>query len=375
MIAAPIGIFIGGDQIGDVIQGKEGQLHRYTRVFSLALGAQIAASLWIILVPFKKNIHKSKSQVFEGQDSAECFAQSENAIVQESKTSDEEQRPLLDKRQTSKTNREIEKIDKVLDLSLSYQNSGSLDRPIDFNKNSIEVRLPVTSPQTEPIRQSPEDMHWYDMFKDLFDLQNVRDLWHTCSKKRENGKRGEIWILVVSMTLITLTNNGALVIMFQFVQRVYEWDAQIFSIVNASTLLLTSVAVIVIVPFLLKVCKMSNMSLSIVGIISIYLQNLIRGSILNAEAFYVSYIFGSLAYVPPISVRSKLSTIVDQNEENKVFGLMATLETITPFVGSILYSTVFTATIAAYPGCVFQMSTAILLIPLIGFVYIANYCE
>ena len=342
--------------------------------------AQILAALWIIFVPFEKSIHRNKSQVFDNQlpveeTSLETSGHSKNK-TKESSVSKEEQQPLLNKSSfTSATNQEIEKIDSILNLSLSYQKSNSYDKPIDWNDNSVEIAILTVTKSTEPTKLLPEEMHWYDMFKDLFDLQNVRDLWHTCSKKRENGKRGEIWILVISMTLITLTNNGAHGIMFQFVQRAFQWDAQIFSIVNASTLLLTSVAVILIVPFLIKVCKLSNMSLSIVGIFSIYMQNLIRGSILNAEAFYISYVFGSLAYVPPISVRSKLSTIVDQNEENKVFGLIATLETITPFFGSILYSTVFNATIAAYPGLIFQMSTAILLVPFIGFVYIANYCE
>ena len=330
-------------------------------MFAIGLAARVLATIWVIVIPLEKSIFDQKpSGLVVIPDSSG----GQPSIVVDSSNSYDERKPLIDRSRVGSTEKQIKKVEKILQLSLSLSIS-----------IQPEVR-PQQTPDVIPTSTQPsEDVHWYVMFKDLIDIQNVRDMWKTCTKRRSDGKRGEIWILLMSLTVITLTNNGSNGVMFQFVQKVFEWNAEVFSIVNASTLLITSLSVVVIVPTLIKICHLSNMSLSIVGIISILSQNLIRGTLLNAEAFYVSYAFGSMAYVPAISVRSQLSTIVEQTEENKVFGLLATFETMTPFVGSILYNTLFSATIATYPGLVFHFSAALLLIPFIGFVYIANYCK
>jgi len=161
--------------------------------------------------------------------------------------------------------------------------------------------------------------------------------------------------------------------MFQFVQRVFQWNAQIYSIVNSLVLVITSISVAIIVPILIKVLKCSDISLSMIGVMSLFIQNIIRGTILSENAFYLSFIFGSLAHVPPISVRSKLSKIVNENEKNKVFGLLSTLETIVHFISSIIYSIIFESTLVSYPGLVFQISCIFLFIPLLGFIQISLY--
>jgi len=311
-------------------------------VFALGLIAQVLASIWIIFIPFEKSLNEREENIDTNHNRVIDENDTQIEIAEKTLESTDETEPLINK-STNRTS---------IDLTVSEEVNPRVETVI------IEYK-----------------MRWFHMFKDIIDIQNVRDMWNTCTKPRSDKRRAEIWILFISLALITLTNNGSNVVMFQFVQKVFLWDAQIYSIVNSSVLVMTSISVAIIVPILIKVLKVSDLSLSIIGVMSLYIQNIIRGTILNENAFYVSFIFGSLAYVPPISVRSKLSNIVDENEENKVFGLLATFETLTPFLSSIIYSTIFELTLVSYPGLVFQMSCAILFMPLLGFIYIDLFCK
>jgi hypothetical protein len=343
-IANPLGIFIGGKLISGPFLGTNGQLHNYMIVFTIGLIAQILATIWIIIIRFEKSLAETEKN----------FDQNYNHIKDEN-------------------DRQIENAEKLIEWT--DEREPLLQKSI--HENSLDIRVSEVLTIEENSRLgivfSDKKRRCFYIFNDLIDLQNIRDMFKTCTKHRSDGRRGQIWILFISLPLIMLTINGSQIVLFQFVQKVFQWDAEIYSIVNSLVFIITAITVAIVVPILIKVFKVNDISLSIIGVLSLYTQNLIRGTILNENAFYLSFIFGSLAYLPPISVRSKLSNIVDKNEENKVFGLLATFETLTPFVSSIIYSTIFEATLVSYPGLVFQISSVFLLIPLLGFINISLF--
>lgn len=71
-----------------------------------------------------------------------------------------------------------------------------------------------------------------------------------------------------------------------------------------------------------------------------------------------------------ISVRSKMSRIIDSHEVTQIFGALTMIEVLCPFIASAIYINIFNATMATYPTLIIQISTVILIIPLIIFMYI-----
>jgi PCFT/HCP family folate transporter-like MFS transporter 1/3 len=319
-------------------------------VFIIGLIAQILAAIWIIIIRFEKSLAKAEKSLAKTEKS---FDQNYNHTKDENDIKIQNAEKLIER---------TDECEPLIQKSI--------------HENSLDVRVSQELSLEESLRLGvvfSDSKRCFYIFNDLIDLQNIRDMFKTCTKHRSDGKRGQIWILFISLPLIMLTINGSYIVLFQFVQKVFQWNAEIYSTVNSLVFIMTAITVATVVPILIKVFKVNDISLSIIGVLSLYIQNLIRGTILNENAFYLSFIFGSLAYVPPISVRAKLSHIVDKNEENKVFGLLATFETLTPIVASIIYSTIFEATLVSYPGLVFQISCVFLLIPLLGFINISLF--
>ncbi len=174
------------------------------------------------------------------------------------------------------------------------------------------------------------------------------------------------------MTIVTMTNRSVGVLMFQFVQKVYAWDAGTYSTVN-STLYIAShlFGLLLVTPILTRLVKVGDSSLLILGLISLFGQNFLRGTVIEVAAFAASYGFGSITSIIAVAVRTKLSRLAPPEEQNRLFGVLTMLETTAPLLGITVYSAVFNATLSWLPGFVFQLSCALLLIPLALAVYVA----
>lgn len=86
---------------------------------------------------------------------------------------------------------------------------------------------------------------WWHHFKDIFEVRNVKEMVDTCTVQRPNFGRAKIWMLFLAMFCVSLANQGAMTIMFQFVQKLYKWDAKMLSIVNSFVFVGTAVVVAV----------------------------------------------------------------------------------------------------------------------------------
>lgn len=108
------------------------------------------------------------------------------------------------------------------------------------NDNQINEKIKNEEKQKNPIQM-------------LFDLNNVVEMFTTCLKKRDNHVRAQIWLLFLSMIIYLLSHSGPYVFLFQFVQRVYDWNAEIYSYAYALSNFFQSVALLTVVPYLVKV--------------------------------------------------------------------------------------------------------------------------
>ena len=192
------------------------------------------------------------------------------------------------------------------------------------------------------------------------------------TKRRPHRAHLFIWLLLTTMTIVTMTNRSVGVLMFQFVQKVYAWDAGTYSTVNSSLYIASHLfGLLLVTPILTRLVKVGDSSLLILGLISLFGQNFLRGTVIEVAAFAASYGFGSITSIIAVAVRTKLSRLAPPEEQNRLFGVLTMLETTAPLLGITVYSAVFNATLSWLPGFVFQLSCALLLIPLALAVYVA----
>ena len=122
----------------------------------------------------------------------------------------------------------------VISQSSKQQNGGSVKIDVGNNYKEFENVNPI---------------------KLLFDIKNVVEMIKTCTKKRTNYIRLQIWLLFLSMVTYILSREGSNVFMFQFVERVYQWDAEQYSYGLSLNTLCNAIFLLTIIPFVIKVIK------------------------------------------------------------------------------------------------------------------------
>ena len=153
-------------------------------------------------------------------------------------------------------------------------------------------------------------------------------------------------------------------------EQVYHWDATEFSNANGITAGITAICVISAMIILVKILKIDDVILTILGNVSFLIGCIIRGSIENIFGFYLSSAFIGMTAIIPIGTRSKLSKIVDENESGKVFSLLSTCETISPILGSLLYAGIFALSVNSYLGLTYHSCAAFTAIAVVSLLFI-----
>ncbi|CAG2176864.1 unnamed protein product, partial [Oppiella nova] len=118
----------------------------------------------------------------------------------------------------------------------------------DPEKDSI---VSVDDRVHQKLKKFEDNKHIHPM-KLLFNTNNVKEMWRTCSKKRDKRVRRQIWLLFLADAIYLLDHVGPFIFMYQFSQKVYSWDSSTYS--NGSTIekISSSVATMIFGAILLK---------------------------------------------------------------------------------------------------------------------------
>ncbi|CAG2105249.1 unnamed protein product [Medioppia subpectinata] len=197
----------------------------------------------------------------------------------------------------------------------------------------------------------------------LLNLGNVKQMFTTCFKRRPNHLRRQIWLLFLSMTCYMVSHIGPVFFMYQFTQKVYAWDSMTYSNGASIAIIAITAGTMIIAPILLKVFKFRDTTLSMVGLVSYFILNLVRGLVLTPAGYYYSLIGGCLGGVASIGIRSHFSKIIRLDELGKVFSGLSAIEALTPLISAALFTGIFNATMDSMPGLSLIVVAVILIIP------------
>jgi len=192
--AQPLGTYIGGKVLNTSPIFENGQLHNYALVFMIGGLANLLALFW-----------------------SAYFINESNDILQ------------FNLRFNRKTNIEMNTINTI-----------NINDEHNKNENTMN----------EAIEQK-------NTFKLLFKFNNIKDMFSTCLKKRDNYVRLQIWLLFVAIIFNLLSSIGPMMFLYQFVQKVYSWNSETYSNASALGNILNALATLIIVPILIKVNSLS----------------------------------------------------------------------------------------------------------------------
>ena len=152
--------------------------------------------------------------------------------------------------------------DNKSDIELS--NVSSESRDIKTQKDNAKIEKDDARIEKGDLKTRKDDGNYYKEFENqnpirlLFDCGNISEIVKTCFKKRPTLIRAQIWLMFLSMLVFNLSREGSYIFLFQFVERVYQWNAEQYSYASSISTLVNVIFLLTVVPFIIKVIHINS---------------------------------------------------------------------------------------------------------------------
>ncbi|CAI4228422.1 unnamed protein product [Auanema sp. JU1783] len=220
----------------------------------------------------------------------------------------------------------------------------------DHIDSSEHRRLTSSSTATNPSRCSLFFSQVYTVIQSFYEVLAV---------PRETRKF--IWLNLLALGLELLIFSGLSDIQFSYFRFKLAWTDKEYGWFSGLSFGLTTFTVLTIYP-LCRSRGVSDGQLGVFGIFFKILSLIVLAFLQNAfMAYSVSAITMFNRFVSS-SLRSFLSSLIMNNEQGKMFSLIALLEGITSLAATSIYNNVYPLTLSFFPGLCY-LASAVLLLP------------
>jgi hypothetical protein len=118
----------------------------------------------------------------------------------------------------------------------------------NFGEKSSNSKKDLEIENSSKAKQNTENP-----IKLLFNLRNVKEIVMTCFKKRDNYVRAQIWLIILSLFCHLFVVMSPMSFLFQFVEKIYEWNAEKYSYISSLGTISHTVVMMTITPIFIKV--------------------------------------------------------------------------------------------------------------------------
>ncbi|KAH9398236.1 hypothetical protein TYRP_019246 [Tyrophagus putrescentiae] len=184
-------------------------------------------------------------------------------------------------------------------------------------------------------------------------------------KRRPNNLRLQIYLLCSVLFNQVLVTNGLNAVLLQFSEKVYQWSGSQYATFSAIQQMTQMSLLGLLLILLINVLKLEQSTLILLSQVSILVTDLIRGLFLSQLAFFVTLPIGILNGVGAISTKTKLASVIPEDEIGKIFSISSVIEAMIPFAASLIYSTIFTLSIASFPGAIYLFSCVVMIVSML----------
>ncbi|KAJ6220727.1 hypothetical protein RDWZM_006539 [Blomia tropicalis] len=220
-----------------------------------------------------------------------------------------------------------------------------------------------------------EEIKSKHFLKVFFDLDHFYKTYQCFVKPRENNIRIQIFVYFAVIFLLITNQFGSSTVQFQFAERVYSWSNQTYTEYSSMLNIIQTILLLGLTSILIRYLKASDETMILLSILCGFVQLFTIGTILKPYSFFVGQSLGSLLAYSYLGIRNKISKIVPANEIGKIFSIGTTFEASLPFFASIIYTSLFSASIEHFPGLTYQFGAFLMVISLSLTVFVELYCN
>ena len=92
-----------------------------------------------------------------------------------------------------------------------------------------------------------------EILNNLFNLQNVRDMFRTFIRPRKHGIRLQMFLLILSTITIMVAYLGTSVFLYQYIQKVFAWSPASYSNYVTAASVINIITTMILAPIFVKV--------------------------------------------------------------------------------------------------------------------------
>lgn len=182
-------------------------------------------------------------------------------------------------------------------------------------------------------------------------FNNVKDSIQVLTKKRDNNGRKIVLVLFLVSLLNQTCKVGEMDITLLFVSRSpLNWPKSWYGYLLSIDYAVMGICLIVFLPILSNVIRLPDGGIMIIGLSCKIVRLLWAGFTTESWMVYVTVMIGSFAGLITSSIRSLFSKTVDEDELGKVFSLLASGETLSKLLGTLVFVSLYGATAYIFPG-------------------------
>ncbi|KAL3199334.1 hypothetical protein MRX96_013988 [Rhipicephalus microplus] len=194
--------------------------------------------------------------------------------------------------------------------------------------------------------------------KNFVQLKNLIESFKNAMKVRPNKGRLQLWCLL-GATCCVIFDLSASGIAYYYVRKMYSWTVAYYSTVQYVSTVVGVALNVPIVFLFVKVLKISDPAMAVVGSCFAAAQMLILGLAFEEWLYYLQCLVGLPTFLGQVGMRTHLSKLVAPDEVGKVFSLLASFESVVPIIGEVLLTTIFNQSIGFLPGMPYLAAAAV----------------
>ncbi|XP_067649602.1 lysosomal proton-coupled steroid conjugate and bile acid symporter SLC46A3-like [Haliotis asinina] len=193
-----------------------------------------------------------------------------------------------------------------------------------------------------------------------FNISGIKDTLMVFFKKHKDNSR-DIGLILFIATIINQTcNAGEKDVTVLFVQRSpLYWKESWYSYLLSLNYALMGIFLLLFLPVLSSTMKMPDVFIVMIGVGSSLLRSLWAGFCSKTWMVCVSVVIGALTGMTTSALRSLMSKHVGEDELGKMFSLVASGETVSKLIGTILFNNIYAASVFFFPGFAYLVQALI----------------
>ena len=221
----------------------------------------------------------------------------------------------------------------------------------------------------DPMHEDPA----HKKTKNPFKVHHIKESLDVVAKSRKANTRFHILILFFTIILNQVCKSGEVDTTLLYVERSpLSWTKSMYDYLLALDYAFLGISVFFILPVLSSYYGVHDLTLVCIGLLFRVIRLLILAFSNTTWMVYFSVMIGCPSAFAISGTKSLISKMVGEHEIGKVFSLLSCGETISNLLGTVIFNTVYTATLSIYPGLTFSMDSMAFFIWLVVILLMSN---